>query len=329
MSQSQTDFKICDLFCGTGGFSVSFEKVSSRFKSVYANDMEPASKTIYEANCQGEFVLRDLNSFTRDEILTDVPDFDILTAGFSCQHFSLAGKKLGFEDERSDVFFKIVEFLAVKKPSVFILENVKNLLSHDDGRSFQLVISALTEHHPYHIKYAVLDTSKVSRVPHGRERVYIIGFLDRDAYERFQFPVTRPRSDCRPIRDFLEDQVATKYHYTEQSKIYEKIRDDIKDDISDSNTVYQYRRHYVRENKSNLVPTLTANMGTGGHNVPIVKYRGVIRKLTPRECFNFQGFPPEYRFPARMSDAKLYKLAGNAISVSIVEKIAEELLKIL
>ena len=328
MSQSQTAFKICDLFCGTGGFSISFENVSDRFKSVYANDMEPSSKAVYEANCHGNFVMKDLTSYTRQDI-ENVPDFDILTAGFSCQPFSLAGKKLGFEDERSDVFFKIVEFLAVKKPSIFILENVKNLLSHDEGRSFQKVMSALTENHPYHIKYSVLDTSKVSRVPHGRERVYIIGFLDRDAHDRFQFPVARPRSECRPIRDFMENQVATKYHYTDQSKIYDKIRDEIKDDISDTNTVYQYRRHYVRENKSNLVPTLTANMGTGGHNVPIVKHNGVIRKLTPRECFNFQGFPAEYRFPPRMSDAKLYKLAGNAISVSIVEKIAEELLKIL
>jgi DNA (cytosine-5)-methyltransferase 1 len=317
--------RICDLFSGTGGFSVAFEKFD-RYKSVIANDIEPSSKKVYEENCKGKFILKDINSFTNEEINL-LPDFDILTGGFSCQPFSLAGKKLGFEDDRSDVFWKILDFLEIKKPSCFVLENVKNLKSHDNGNSFKRVLESLEEK-GYHVKHNVLDTSKVSRVPHGRERIYLIGFLDKNKHDRFAFPQNRTRN-CLPICDFLEEKVPEKYFY-EKSKIYDKIKDDIVDDITETNTVYQYRRHYVRENKSELVPTLTANMGTGGHNVPLVKYKGRIRKLTPRECFSFQGFPVSYKISGLgLSDAKLYKLAGNAISVCVVEKIAEQLLLVL
>lgn len=318
--------RICDLFCGTGGFSVAFEKFD-KFVSVVANDIEPSSKKVYEANCKGTFILKDMNTFTEEEI-RKLPDFDILTGGFSCQPFSLAGKKLGFEDNRSDVFWKILEFLEIKRPSVFLLENVKNLKSHDDGNSFSRVIDSLKEK-GYHIKHNVLDTSKISRVPHGRERVYIIGFLDENKCKQFAFPKNHKGVECLPIRDFLEEKVSDKYFY-EKSKIFDKIKDDITDDIIETNTVYQYRRHYVRENKSGNVPTLTANMGTGGHNVPLIKYNGKIRKLTPRECFSFQGFPNTYTISGLgLSDSKLYKLAGNAISVCVVEKIVEQLILVL
>jgi len=317
--------RICDLFCGTGGFSISFEKCNKNiFKSVFANDIEASSKKVYELNCKGVFSLKDINTFTEEDI-ENVPDFDILTGGFSCQPFSLAGKKLGFEDDRSDAFWKILDFLEIKKPKIFLLENVKNLKTHDNGNSFSIILKSL-ESKGYHVKYSILDTSKVSNIPHGRERIYIIGFLDKEKCDKFIFPKSIKRN-CLPIRDFLEEKVDDKYYY-EKSKIYEKIKDDIKDDISLTNTVYQYRRHYVRENKSELVPTLTANMGTGGHNVPLVKYNGRIRKLTPRECFNLQGFPDDYKLSG-LSDSKLYKLAGNAISVSIVEKIAQEILKLI
>lgn len=317
-------FRICDLFCGTGGFSIAFEKFGN-FKSVVANDIEPSSKKIYEANCKGTFILKDMNTFTADEI-KKLPDFEILTGGFSCQPFSLAGKKMGFKDERSDAFWKILDFLEIKKPSIFLLENVKNLKSHDNGNSFSKIIDSLKEK-GYFVKHSVLDTSKISKIPHGRERVYIIGFLDENKCKSFEFP--KNQSECLPIRDFLEEKVPDKYFY-ENSKIFDKIKTEIKDDITNTNTVYQYRRHYTRENKSNRVPTLTANMGTGGHNVPLIKYNGKIRKLTPRECFSFQGFSDEYIiYGLGLSDSKLYKLAGNAISVCVVEKIVEQLLLVL
>ena len=122
----------------------------------------------------------------------------------------------------------------------------------------------------------------------------------------------------------LENNIDNKYYYNESSQIWSKLKDSVvKDD-----TIYQYRRYYVRENKSNVCPTLTANMGTGGHNVGIIKDTNGIRKLTPRECFNFQGFPRNYDITG-LSDSALYKLAGNAVSFSVVDQLANNIVKIL
>ena len=128
------------------------------------------------------------------------------------------------------------------------------------------------------------------------------------------------------ISDYLESNIHSKYYYTKKLKVFDEIEKNVVKHIS-SNTVYQYRRYYVRENKNNCVPTLTANMGSGGHNVPIIKDDNGIRKLTPRECFNFQGFPKTYKLP-NLSDNKLYKLAGNAVSIPVIKKIIQEIVRL-
>ena len=309
--------RIVDLFAGTGGFSMAFEKTSDRFKTVFANDIEPSSKKFFDLNVKStKLTLGDINELVE----SDIPDCDIITAGFPCQPFSLAGKKKGFEDSRSNVFWKLLKILEVKKPKAFLLENVKNLKTHNNGDTIKIVLKAL-EDIGYFVKYKVIDTSKISDIPQGRERIYIVGFLEPN---KFIFPSNRIER-CSDIEKFLEteDTIPEKYFY-EHSKIYDKICEEITDDVLD-NVVYQYRRHYVRKNKSGVVPTLTANMGTGGHNVPLIFRDGRIRKLTPRECFYFQGFQPDVKLPP-VSDSQLYKLAGNGVSISVVEKIAKNIL---
>ena len=128
----------------------------------------------------------------------------------------------------------------------------------------------------------------------------------------------------KQIVSLLENTTPDKYYYTDKSSTWDLV----KKDVVKQNTIYQYRRVYVRENKSNECPTLTANMGTGGHNVPLVLDNKGIRKLTPRECFNFQGFPASYTLP-KLSDASLYKLAGNAVSVPVVKLIANRLISLI
>lgn len=127
----------------------------------------------------------------------------------------------------------------------------------------------------------------------------------------------------QPIQDYLEDSVESSFYYDNRFKIYDEIRKNITKHIN-TNTIYQYRRYYVRENKSNVCPTLTANMGTGGHNIPLIMDDDGIRKLTPRECFNLQGFDNNFKLP-NLSNSKLYKLAGNSISVPVVQKIISKL----
>ena len=127
----------------------------------------------------------------------------------------------------------------------------------------------------------------------------------------------------KEINSFLQKDRDNKYYYSKDLEVYDKIKEGVKKDIG-KDVLYQYRRYYVRENKSNCCTTLTANMGTGGHNLPLLKDKNGIRKLTPRECFNLQGFPDDYKLP-KLSDSALYKLAGNAVSVPIVELIAKKI----
>lgn len=241
----------------------------------------------------------------------------------NCQPFSIAGKREGFNDPRSNVFWKILEIVQYHCPSILLLENVKNLKTHDDGKTFTTISSSLSNL-GYHIKYDVLDTSQITHVPHHRERIYIVAFRDKNIYERFQFNFDAV--DNNPISSFLEKTIPSKYYYTSKLRVFPVIQASVTKPVMTTNTVYQYRRHYVRENKKKMCPTLTANMGAGGHNVPLILDAKGIRKLTPRECFNLQGFPTDYVLP-EISDSSLYKLAGNAVSVPVVELIVENLIQ--
>lgn len=315
-------FKLAELFTGTGAFSLAFEK-TKKVETVYANDFCKNSEKIFNENFQIKLNCKDIN-----EVKTsDIPDFDILTAGFPCQPFSIAGEQKGFDDERANVFWKILEIIKKKNPRVVIFENVKNLKSHDEGRTFDVITKEIDKL-KYYYKYKVLNTCDCSPVPQNRERIYIICFKNKEECDKFNFPNNIEDKEKLEINKMIEKKVNDSFYYTKESGIWDKIKDEIKEPIS-KNIIYQYRRYYVRENKNNVCPTLTANMGTGGHNVPLIKDEKGIRKLTPRECFNFQGFPSDYKFPTKMSNAALYKLAGNAVSFPVVEKIGKKIIEIL
>jgi DNA (cytosine-5)-methyltransferase 1 len=294
------DIKFIDLFTGTGAFSLVLGK-KNKFKCVFSNDMMKCSKQIYELNhTDHNFTLQDLN----DIKVEDIPHHNLLCGGFPCQPFSIAGDKKGFDDNRSNVFWKIIEILEKHKPEIIILENVKNLKSHDNGNTYNIIEKKLQDT-GYYIKTSILDTCKITTIPQHRERIYIVGFRDKQKYDMFNFDMIE--KEKKQICNFLEDNVDDKYYYDERFKVFEQIKKDVNKNISE-NILYQYRRFYVRENKKNCSPTLTANMGGGGHNVPLLLDNKGIRKLTPRECFNLQGFPRDYKLP-NISDSSLYKLA--------------------
>jgi len=310
------NLKYIDLCAGTGCFSYVLQNYGA--ECVLANDYDKNSKKIYETNFPNHnFIYDDLNNINND----DIPEFDIVCVGFSCQPFSIAGNRRGFEDERSSVLIKTLDIIKDKNPKIAIFENVKNFLTHDNGNSLKFLLDKLKDMN-YYVKYKLLDTSKLTEIPQHRERVYFIAFKEKVKFDKFNFDFEI--KEKKNINEFLENNIQDKYYYTENSNIYNKLLDTNMDNIN-TNKVYQYRRTFVRENKNNCVPTLTANMGTGGHNVPIIKNNNGIRKLTPRECFNFQGFPQNYILPSNMSDGVLYKLAGNAVTMKIVELIIHQL----
>jgi DNA (cytosine-5)-methyltransferase 1 len=244
----------------------------------------------------------------------------------NCQPFSVAGQQKGFNDKRSNVFYKIIEILKDKQPDIFILENVKNLISHDNKKTFKIILDLLNEQN-YYVKYKILDTSKITDIPHHRERIYIIGFKSKTYYDLFNFESIHNINELKPINNYLENNIDDKYYYDNRYKVYDEIKKNMTKHIND-NVIYQYRRFYIRESKNKCCPTLTANMGTGGHNVPLLLDDKGIRKLTPRECFNLQGFPNEYKLP-NLSDSALYKLAGNAVSIPVVEIILKKIYAII
>jgi len=309
--------KMIDLFAGTGAFSHAFEQ-TGKFECVFANDMIESSKKIYDLNHSIPLTLKDLNKINVDN---EIPDHYLLCGGFPCQPFSIAGQRKGFNDERSNVFWKILEILEKKRPSIILLENVKNLKTHNKNHTYRVIKEKL-QNLGYKIKESILDTSKITDIPQHRERIYIAGFLDENLYNKFNFDFTEIKN--KDIKDFLENNIPVKYYYTDKLKVYPKVLENVTKDIS-TNTLYQYRRTIVRENKTNRCPTLTANMGSGGHNVPLLKDNIGIRKLTPRECFNLQGFPQSYKLPDDLCNSNLYKLAGNAVSVPVVQLIADKL----
>lgn len=311
-------YTLVDLFAGTGAFSLAFEG-TGKVHTVMANDMEPNSKAVYEQNFPDvKFVLGDINRLDIDSI----PAMDILTGGFPCQPFSVAGYRKGFDDDRANVFWTIMRIVDHRQPACIILENVKNLVTHDNGNTFQVIQSEL-EKRGYTVKTQVLNTCKVTEVPQNRERIYLVCFKNSDTANRFRFPDTIPNDHKKHIRDLLthEEDISDKYYYKPTLKVWDIVSAGVTKNVYEDNAIYQLRRQYIRENKKNVCPTLTANMGGGGHNVPLVKDRRGIRKLTPRECFQLQGFPESYKIDG-LSDTALYKLAGNAVSVGVVERIA-------
>jgi DNA (cytosine-5)-methyltransferase 1 len=305
-----------DLFAGTGAFTLAFQ-LTNNVNVLFGNDMVEHSKKIYDENFDHKLTLKNLNEVN----VEDIPSHHILTGGFPCQPFSIAGLQEGFKDERSNVFWKILSIIDYHRPKCVILENVKNLVSHDENKTFTTIKDNLQQR-GYYVSYKVLNTAEITGIPQHRERIYIVCVKSKKVFDKFSLDF--PKIEKKPVSDFLETSVSDKYYYTDKSTTWTLV----KNAVVKKNTIYQYRRVYVRENKSSECPTLTANMGGGGHNVPIILDDKGIRKLTPRECFNLQGFPSSYKLQ-NLSDSSLYKLAGNAVSVPVVKLIANRIIPLL
>ncbi len=316
------DIKFIDLFAGVGGFHYAF---SNNARCVFSSEWDKNARETYLENW-GEDLKKENAEFAGDITKVNyakLPSFDILCGGFPCQAFSIAGKKLGFNDTRGTLFFNILEIVKTKKPRVVFLENVKNLTSHDKGNTFKVILASLEEL-GYSVHYKVLNGLSYGNVPQNRERIFIVAFKNKKDFERFEFPKEEKRTlVIKDVIDFNK-KVDDKYYYKpEKSEISKRISEG----VNKEETIYQFRRYYLREMKNGVCPTLTANMGTGGHNVPIVLTKHGVRKLTPRECFNLQGYPKDFKLPEKLSNAALYKQAGNSVVVTVVKRIADNIIK--
>ena len=315
-----------DLFAGIGGIRKGFED-TGKFKTVFANDFEPNCKKTYDLNFDStKLTIKDIRDISI--INDDIPEFDFVLSGFPCQPFSLGGLKQGLEDEkgRGTLFQEIVRLLNEsqgiygKLPRGFLLENVKNLKTHDGGKTYKIIHDAL-ENIGFHVISQVMNSLDFG-VAQNRERIYIIGFRDEEDLKRFKWPKpTIANENYKRAKDILDSSVDQKYYYNNKP-LYDKICNF----VTDENIVYNYRRTYVRAIKGGYAPTLVASMGMGGHNVPIIKDANGIRRLTPIECSRLQGYE-SLKIPSDLSDCHIYKQIGNSVTVPVIKAIATEIAK--
>ena len=310
-------FKFIDLFAGIGGIRLAYQNLGG--KCVFTSEWNNFAKKTYEANF-GEVPFGDITKINENII----PEHDVLLAGFPCQPFSIAGvskknalgRKHGFLDEtQGTLFFDIARILEQKRPNAFMLENVKNLVSHDKGNTFKVIKNTLTEL-GYSIHYQVLDGKYF--VPQHRERIIIVGFNNKvfKGKENFQFP-TLPKATAK-IKDILDKKIDPKYTLSDK--------------------LWAYLQMYAAKHKAQgngfgfgltdlegISRTISARYYKDGSEI-LIPQKGINpRRLTPRECARLQGFPNDFIIP--VSDNQAYKQFGNSVTVPLIQAVGKQLVK--
>ena len=312
--------RVCSLFSGIGGIDLGFAQAG--FDIVWANEIDKSAAATYKHNLEANAIvvgnIKNIN-------VRDIPDFDVLAAGFPCQSFSTAGSQRGFDDSRGNLFFQVVKVVEAKKPKVIFLENVENLIEHDDGKSFLTVYNALAPL-GYSFKYKVLEPCEYGNVPQKRARVFIVGFSDDELCSRFSFPEPIPLT--QNLESLFDRSVRHSdcYYYTEANEHYNGL----KNLVTRKDCVYRIYDFGISKKSYNICPTLTAYMEACNHErVPIILDDHGIRRLTPYECLKLQGFPSDFKFPKGTTMRKAYKQVGNSVCVPVIRRIAEQIKKVM
>lgn len=314
--------RVASLFAGIGGICLGFKQAGAEI--VYANEIDHNACLTYRHNFDGAQYLSEDDVYNQH--LSEDSGIDIVAGGFPCQAFSVAGYRKGFQDERGVLYTQVHRIVEECSPKAVFLENVKNLLTHDNGNTYRVIKESLMSL-GYEVKETVLNTMEYGNIPQNRERIYVVAFKKHSdgtcpEMERFDFPAPMPLTTTIHDLTDIHHRKPDCFYYSPDHKYYAELDRS----MTNPDTIYQWRRVYVRENKSNVCPTLTANMGTGGHNVPLIRDDFGIRKLTPEECLAFQGFPSDFTFP-EIARSHMYKQAGNSVSVPVIRRIAANMLK--
>ncbi len=295
------NYRTVDLFAGIGGIRLGFEQFGC--ETVFSSEWDEAASKMYEANF-GEKPFGDINQIAPEAI----PDHDILLAGFPCQPFSIAGKGLGFADTRGTLFFNIETILAAKRPRAFLLENVKRLRTHDEGRTFQVILDKLVAL-GYHVHHKVMNSLDFG-IPQKRERIYIVGFAEP---VDFRFP--EPLGFYRPLAEFLEADADVSPEYFLSKEIRAKRMSGVK-----GVPPYPSVWHENIGGNISALPFSCALRAGGSYNYLVVNG---VRRLTGREMLRLQGFPDDFKINLPYSQVR--KVAGNSVTVPVIATIAKKM----
>ena len=317
------------LFSGIGGFCLGFERAG--IKTKWAIENSDTATAIYAQNVKGvRLVEHNGAPASIIDVTVDgdaLEPVDVLHAGFPCQSFSQAGERKGFKDPRGQLFYQIIRLLREfgdKKPSVIVLEN-SPYIRHGEGGSWFIELTKEIKKAGYWFREsncAELDPYLLTDLPQQRNRLFMVAFSIK-AFKngKFDFPSTPAVSpkDLGNFIDFEGVQSDESYYLPEENRYHKMINGE----AEDKRCIYQLRKFLVRKKKPGVCPTLTANMGLGGHNVPFIFDAKGLRKLTEYECLWLQGFPKIFAFPEAVGRAKRYMHVGNSVSVPITELLAE------
>ena len=309
--------KVGSLFSGIGGIDLGFEQAG--FEIAWANDFDAAACKTYRNNFPSTILIED---DVRNINPCALSDIDVLVAGFPCQPFSVMGYRRGFNDPRGNLFFEIARFIDVKRPKVVFLENVKNLMEHDNGKTFLVIYNTLAQF-GYSVKYKVINATDVN-IPQNRARIFIVAFRDIEDCDKFSFPQYTPLEatiDDVIDRSIKHDDI---YYYGSESRYFKELNAK----IVDKTGIYRIDDSGIATRKWEICPTLKANMGTYHDRVPIIRDDFGIRMLTPMECLAFQGYPKKYTFKG-VSLKSAYKQCGNTVCVPIIKSIAAKLFELM
>lgn len=311
--------RFIDLCAGIGAFHQAMKPYGD---CLLSSDIDKFAKQSYLSNYSTSSWFDDLKTIEPNKVL----DFDVICAGFPCQAFSLAGKRMGFEDARGTIFFDIANIMKVKKPKIFLMENVKNLLNHDSGKTFKIISNTLEEL-GYHTEHFLINSQYF--VPQRRERVYMIGML-KDKFTEDEF-----KSVCSEIThkyeiqknkplpriiDILDKKPEEKY--TISDKLWSFLQQHAKKHEQKGNG---FGYGLIDTDKDINTRTITARYHKDGSEILIKQEGKNPRKLTPRECARLMGFPESYNI--NVSDTQAYKQFGNSIVVPILRMIVDSVLK--
>lgn len=302
-SKKAANLRIIDLFAGIGGIRLGFEEYGCI--NVFSSEWDKAAQAMYAENF-GEMPFGDINLIAPK----DIPDHDILLAGFPCQPFSIAGKQLGFSDTRGTLFFNIEAILAEKKPRAFLLENVRRLTTHDNGNTFKVITTRLKEL-GYTIYYRVFNTLDFG-LPQKRDRIYIVGFKDPI---KFEFPT--PIGKYISLSEILEknEDIPPSYFVTEAMR--KKRHSALKKPAP-----YPSIWHENIGGNISALPYSCALRAGGSYNYLLVNGE---RRLTGREMLRLQGFPDTFKINVPYSQAR--KIAGNSVSIPVIKAIAGKMME--
>lgn len=306
--------KVGSLFSGIGGIDLAFQQAG--FEIAFANDIDKYACATYRYNFPG------CNLFECDVRKLDVsqlPEIDVLTAGFPCQSFSVCGNQKGFNDNRGNLFFEIMRVADALKPNVIFLENVANLAEHDKGKTFNVIHNELVSR-GYIIRYLLADACDYG-IPQHRTRAYIVAFQDEKQSQKFSFPEPIPLE--KHIFDVIDKSAKAdaSYYLDTNTKNYARLNDFIKDD----NQIYRFSDYGIQLSKNGISFTIKANMGTWYNRVPYIKDNFGMRTITPKECLALQGFPDSFNFP-NILNKHAYKQSGNTVVVPLIKRIAKNIL---